>query len=540
MPRSAALAAILFALAALPATAGAATYTQYACQLPNGTPIVADGFVGYALGTSSTYGDGCLAGGRLFASVPGSSSGPTAAGQQYHAPADTKIVGVRVTRDTQDIGQPGTASYVFEDTADRCVPDSGCPNGISGGTFSWQGEVSALDFIVQCRDSGCTAPGPRPTINLRRLEIDLNDAAVPQITAPPSTGLFDTKRSLHGTEAVAYTATDAGGGVSSASLVIDGVERDRRVPDANHGNCRTPYTRRTPCAPSVDAAYGFDTTQLPDGRHDVTLLVRDATEVNQATYGPVPITVDNRPASPASGASPGPGDVAAFGLGSDTAGAASPRLTAPNGTGATTSARLAGAHGTRTIRYGSTTVLRGTLDDGHGAAIAHARLDVLAALRMPGAKRAVVGHVTTTATGAFAYRLPAGAGRDVTIGYRAHLGDAAYAATRKVTVLVRAGVRLSRSRAALRNGGLLTLTARVLGAHVRRRATTVAFQVQVGSRWRTFGATSIDARGRALVRHRFRYTTRTTGYRFRARTLRAAAFPYVAGTSSVARVVVRP
>ena len=77
---------------------------------------------------------------------------------------------------------------------------------------------------------------------------------------------------------------------------LDGGHGDRRVVDDNGGGCAQPYTLRTPCAGSVTASYGFDTTQLSDGPHTVQLAVRDATETNQVAYGPVHVTVDNTPA----------------------------------------------------------------------------------------------------------------------------------------------------------------------------------------------------------------------------------------------------
>ncbi|HZO37357.1 MAG TPA: hypothetical protein VFB41_10850 [Solirubrobacteraceae bacterium] len=361
---------------------------------------------------------------------------------------------------------------------------------------------------------------------------------MPQIGTPPSTGLFDTSRSLHGTEAVAFSASDAGGGVSSASLVVDGVERDRRVLDANNGGCQRPYSLSVPCKPNVSASYGFDTTALADGRHDVTLQVRDATEVNQATYGPISITVDNTPALP---------DVAVDGIGggggANGGGGISQALASlphTNGTTADPLARLSGTGGTRTLRFGSATILRGRLNGRDGRPIGHARLDVLAKVRKPGAKRVQIGHPTTAADGSYSFRLAAGPSRDVTIGYRAHTGDRAYTATLRTVVLVRAGVRLRRSATRLRNGTTLTLTADVLGTQVKARAATIAFQVKVGSRWRTFAASSIDAHRRATIRHRFRYTKAATTYRFRARTIRTASFPYVTGVSPATSVVVVP
>ena len=156
-----------------------------------------------------------------------------------------------------------------------------------------------------------------------------------------------------------------------------------------------------------------------------------------------------------------------------------------------------------------------------------------------GAKRAVIGRVTTAADGPYCYRLAAGPSRDVTFACRA----AATTRLRDHTaarVLVRAGLRLRRSAARVRNGATLTLTADVLGSQVRAAGGDGRFQVKVGNRWRTFAATSIGARRRATIRRRFRYTKAATSYRFRARTIATAGFPYVSGVSQATSVVVVP
>jgi len=437
------------------------------------------------------------------------------------------------------------------ETSDECVATSGCA-GLSSGTFSWQSSLPQLSFLFDCPSNGCNRPS-NPRLSISRVEIDLNDPANPVISGVSAGGLFDTGRGLRGVEGVGFSASDAGGGVATASVVVDGVERDSRVVGDAGGGCRVPYQLQQPCAAEVSPSYGFDTTQLADGRHDVTLLVRDATGVNTATYGPVNVLVDNAPVGGGAngsgdgtggGAPGGSSGATGSGGGAGSAGAApaAPSLGAlPNGTNATVKARFAGAaSSSRTVRHGSATTLKGRLVGEDGRAIAGARVDVLATVRRPKAKRATIGHATTTVTGDWAYRLKAGASRNVVVAYRAHAGDASYAATQKLIVLVRAGVRLSRSAKALHNGGLLTLTARVLGPEVRRRAAAISFQVKVGARWRTFGVTSIDAKGRARIRHRFRYTLHPVTYRFRARTVRSSSLPYVTGTSRVANVVVRP
>src|SRR5262249_45673900 len=153
---------------------------------------------------------------------------------------------------------------------------------------------------------------------------------------------------------------------------------------------------------------------------------------NQVTYGPVGVTVDNRPpAPPATDATAGGPPAAAASLPSFPApdpqlAGPGPELAsaAPNGANASARARFAAAGATRTGRHGTAPVLRGRLVDPGGQPIAGARRDVVARVRTPGARAKVVAHATTDAAGRYVYRLAAGPSRDVTFAYRAKAADA--------------------------------------------------------------------------------------------------------------------
>lgn len=555
-------AALLLSLTALPAAPAAGapvgTYTQYLCAFPDRTPAQTDGlYPRLQGGPSATTTNNCAAGGFLEASMSGSETLQTEAGFVYNVPADTEIVGVRIARTARDT-QTGKAQYTFEAIGDRCTPTY-C-SGAGSATFEWSGPPLQVvpRILVSCA-SDCGAPTLTPSVLISELQFDLKDA-VPPVIQSVSNGLFDESRLHGGIEATQYIVNDPGGGVYEIALLVDGVERVRKIADPNGGKCQKPFQWQVPCV--VKGAQGeiaFDTTQLTNGTHQAVLKFWDATETNVTTSRTATFRVENV-------ATPPPPAGAGGAAGPPPANQATPNdaTSAPVGSGAVGGSALGDSAATfggrppvqeglrarfvavdesagrgRTVRHGSVATLRGRLVDGAGRPLAGAKVDVLASVRRPGQQVRRLGTVITDRTGAVSYRLKPGASSDVTFAYRP-TGARSDEATLSTTVYVRAGIRLARSRARLRNGQRLTLTARVLGAFVRRNATKVAFQVQIGRAWRTFATAKPDAKGVARIHHRFRYTTIPVTYRFRAMTTRAARFPYLPGASPVARVKVRP
>src|SRR5438552_2047535 len=81
---------------------------------------------------------------------------PPFAGQSYHAPINTTIAAVRVTRSTTGIGSPGNIKYVFLQTTDTCNADATCPTGIAGREYDEVGPLSDANFQIYCPDNpGC-------------------------------------------------------------------------------------------------------------------------------------------------------------------------------------------------------------------------------------------------------------------------------------------------------------------------------------------------------------------------------------------------
>lgn len=227
-------------------------------------------------------------------------------------------------------------------------------------------------------------------------------------------------------------------------------------------------------------------------------------------------------------------------------------LTAPppvaNGANATRNATLAAGFGRRrlrprtTVSYGGTTTLRGRLTGEGGAPIAGAAVRI--ATRVTGGRRGfrqLSKPLTTGAQGAFTYRVPPGASRQIQLSYTAFSDDAAPAATRTVRFSTRAGVRFSVSPGSVRVGRRVRLSGLLRGGHRPGGGVLVTLQGrQAGFGWRSFATVRSGRGGRFATSYRFRSIRRRTTVRFRAIMRQQAGYPYATGRSAERRVRVRP
>lgn len=495
------------------------TYTQYLCRLPSGAPAPVDGLKVTTVGPASAT-DSCLSGGGFVASVPGISSEQTYVDLVYAPPPYTQIVHLETTRSTSGLRGSSDITYSLLGTPDLCDPSSGCQD--LAGTFVYNSVLSRVDYQLTCPDPGCHGDsGAAGTLRVDALRVDLQDQTPPTLTTPPAGGLFNTSAPVSGTAPIAFSAADKGGGVYQAAVVVDGVEKLRQVVDANNGDCREPFVKRTPCKLSLDASLGFDTTQLPDGPHKVALVVYDATNVNSVTYGPVDITVDNRPRT--------------------TTGIGSAHIA--NGAPASAQARIVPAKPFRRkrirMRFGKPRRVQGRLLDEGGNPVVGARLAVFLTGRTPGSRPRLIAGPLTDAQGRYAFRLPKhGTNGRVLVAYRTFSDDPGFATSWSADVDVPAPITLKPSRRRLRNGETLALIARVRGPRLKPRSGDIAFQVLIGTQWRTFGVRPLDRQGRATIGHKFRVTFQRLRYRFRALVLPRRTFPYRRAKSRTVRVQV--
>jgi len=140
-----------------------------------------------------------------------------------------------------------------------------------------------------------TCPGTAAnsfSISLSDIDVTLRDSAPPLI-ATPSVPSVPARGALK----VPFSASDDGSGVSTAALVVDGVEQPS-VLLGNEGRClpHPPYRALVPCVLRVDSSLPLDTTRLREGQHAVAVAVTDAAG-QRAESAAATLTVRNAPAN---------------------------------------------------------------------------------------------------------------------------------------------------------------------------------------------------------------------------------------------------
>src|SRR3954451_20156108 len=375
---------------------------------------------------------------------------------------------------------------------------------------------------------GCDAPdanyvcrfGPQE-LRLFGARVVLNDTSNPV----PSTvsGSLLTEPRLAGPLDVTLNASDTGSGLYRVLLLVDDQLSAAKIADGNGGACADvnpansdPYEfgSQTPCKSAAGGTYTFDSSQLPDGAHNLKVQVEDG--AGNAT------TVVNRAVTIVSGRG------------------------AANGAGASDEARLS-VRWTRsrhaTLRTGSPrrAILTGKLVDAAGHAISGATLDVFTRTSVPRSRERASRHgPVTRASGGFTQRMRRDAtSRDVRLAYRSHANDAAPVAQRTMRLRVRARLRLSARPHGARAGTVVHFSGRLLSTPIPQRGKQIVMQGRAGGgRWQNFDVVRTDRRGRFHASYRFRTGAGGT-YSFRAVSRFEAAYPYIAGHSRSVHIAKR-
>jgi hypothetical protein len=381
------------------------------------------------------------------------------------------------------------------------------------------------------------APGARPYAQLRawRLHLTLADNAPPTFGAQPALPATFTGTSLP----VTIGAGDAGSGVHTAQLVVDGAPvGSPRVLDAADGRCVRhadgTFSHLVPCRLTLAAAtVDLELAGVANGQHAMSVRIGDATG-NVADSAPSAVNVDNPPP---------PVPLAGVVAGRDVSAAAAIPLDNPlrglgrvhNGTGTATAGTLTAglrvlrrpARGsyrpTVRLRYGHRAQLVGKLGDSDGRPIGGALLSVSSTVASDAPRRIAV---RTAADGSYLRVMEWGRSRSIVVTWYP-LGDSTRPAGAAARLLGQARVTLRVTPARPRNGQSLVLTGSVPGAPAGARLT---IQVRDGRTWRTFLTPGIDRRGRYTGRRLLRRSAGVS-HCLRARVLAQLGFAYNAGSS---------
>jgi 5-hydroxyisourate hydrolase-like protein (transthyretin family) len=307
-------------LAAAPAHA--ASYRVYSCKTPSGKATSTAGWSesAFASGPGQWVGQDCANDGALHIFMSGDGwPGNTWKAWTWTAPAGTSIANAAVRYDVSDAiagdgPTVGPGWWLFKDgtafdathVVRTCISRWGCTN--SNGLVNVAGPASSFGVVAGCLGdpAGWCAGGNRFDARLFYAAIDLNDANDPTVSNVSGTAL--ETRSLSGSETLAWTATDQGGGIYQSEVKIGTtVVAARSTVDTNSGQCATiegGFGAPVPCKLSASQTMSVDTTKVADGTYTLVATVWDAAG-NASTIASRRITIDNVP-PPA--IKPAPGD----------------------------------------------------------------------------------------------------------------------------------------------------------------------------------------------------------------------------------------
>jgi hypothetical protein len=389
-------------------------------------------------------------------------------------------------------------------------------------------------------------------------KLTLRDETNPQVSGAPSGGLM-TESVVRGQEDVTVNATDSGSGVYRVQLLVDNVPAISKVVDENGGKCvdvnpangdAYEFSSPVPCRLSAGGTYSFDTRQLPEGTHNLKILLEDAAG-NSATLSNRNVVVDNVADPTADNAGGSNGADGANGLNGANGAGGAPGASvfdrgAPNGTNAADDARLT-AYWVKNrgaalrSRYGTRQVIRGRLVNGKGQGIGNARIELAATPAARGAvERLDKGGARTRPDGKYTIILPKDvSSRTLTLRYHSHHNDLTAAATRTLTLKVTAGVRLAVSPRVAAKGKTIRLSGRLLGTPLPRVGKVLELQARTrGGAWVTFSTVRTNRSGSFTSRYTFRRGGPVT-YELRIRSRASGDYPYELGTSRAVSVRVR-
>ncbi len=309
-PRRNALGVLLVALtcALAPAAAHAGTWTLASCTQPNGQPAPTDGWATGWFNGTQTGGSGdvdtCAQGGTLAAVEQG--FGNTGEGPEwiFTAPPAQTIAGGTINATIAApsgetwLATPDNTNLAADDFG-YCAFNSSCgPDFSQTAAFGIQHPGgTSIYAVARCFEAGsATCPasnGLNAEVSIQSALIELSDTALP--TGSGFSGPL-LSRNAHGVAGLLFTAADPneptpaspgpgyGPGVYAVTVQIDGATVYQGTPDTNGGDCVAlgngagglVFDHAQPCKPLDTEDVPVDTRLVPDGTHELKVIVTDA------------------------------------------------------------------------------------------------------------------------------------------------------------------------------------------------------------------------------------------------------------------------
>ncbi|WP_028064225.1 carboxypeptidase-like regulatory domain-containing protein [Solirubrobacter soli] len=188
------------------------------------------------------------------------------------------------------------------------------------------------------------------------------------------------------------------------------------------------------------------------------------------------------------------------------------------------------------LEYGQRVTIQGALTDDAGNPRDGAEVVVTERVDLPGMEWRVIARIKTDAKGVFTLLAPAGAARTLRFTYAGTATNRPR--TQDVELRVRAATTLTPSRRRLQNGETVVFRGRLRGGPIPAGGKLMVLQAKTRLGWRTFATPHTNAAGRWSYAYTFTGTQTTARYAFRALIPAEPSYPYAAGASPIARVLV--
>ena len=552
------IAIALLAVAAyllLVSLASAGTLVAVTCHGPSGGAVGARGWsVAPASGQYISYNSGCANG---WQGAFGLTMGPNPTAEYFNGDGDAMTysvpAGMRISSyflNLYAFGGPCSIQnnqcangfgQVYVNHTGQSDPNYDYRNlgyGAASATVvaSELSGVSSVTVAVSCdpgQDLAYPCPGsanPEAQALVTGGAFTLQDTTIPTVTNV--SGSLIAGGTLSGTNAIAFTGSDSGGGVYGAAVFVDGQQVAQETGAGNEGLCAnlTPssatmtFASPQPCPPSESFSLPVHTAQFTPGQHHLQAFLTDAAGDRVSAYDGT-ITTS--------------GPSLAGVNGSSLSGA---RAHVANGTpcaGAQLEVEINGHRGVPVIPFGRPVTVKGVLHCGtvaiRGAQIAVASVGAPASL-------AINSSVQSGPDGSFAYKVPAGANRLLRFSYTAYSDDPSPAATALATIAIRAKVKLRIGPRASRNGETIHWKGTVVGGPYPRQGVGLQLEVREGRHWKMFGTVVAHDKGKFHYKYKFKSTTEPATYRFRVALppTGSSGYLYTVGASNAVNVHVTP
>ena len=379
-------------------------------------------------------------------------------------------------------------------------------DGVRGNlhTIDWEGSGgSYFSGRLVCVNRQDCGSGEDAYIYMRRIALTLTDSTAPTVQLG---GSLLEEGSRRGDQVLEVNAVDAGSGVRSVSVELNGQPLVARVLECQVKDGTA--IRLRPCPNNATPRFEIDTTgaDFRQGPNELTVCASDFSPQATAnrTCETRTVRIDN--ACPIS-----------------------------NPFGSVLRARFKGAGSRLSAPSDATPTVVGSLGSADGDPVVGAEVCIATRVHTSdGPPERIVATPTTGPDGRFRTRLPAGPSREVRV---AHWFGAHEVAERYLTLSSKAVPRFAlRPSKGLENGDAIRFEVRIPGpAEANRR---VAVQARGTGKWIRIDGGRTDRGGRWAGRYRFRNTTTTRRYAFRAVIRRQPGYPYLPGRSKTRHATV--